>query len=163
MTWDPPEHAYPNKQQPIHVGLSNWVQLSIKCTVHSLSQQALTVLHGWSFATFKSSSHYIADKYNRNSSYIADTSAASWTHHNLKQRINWVQQPIKCTILCLPQETSMVLHGWSSLIPSQPKLYTIDIANLSTAKILGKITQNQRWFESEDERLHLNQGHNHLN
>ena len=55
--------------------------------------------------------HYTVDKHNRNSSYIADTSAASWTHHNLKQRINWVQQPIKCTVLCLPQKTSTVLHG----------------------------------------------------
>ena len=73
-------------------------------------------------------------------------------------------QPIKCTVHCLPQETNTVLHGWSSLMPSQPKFYTADytadtadyttdVANLSTVEILGKITQNQWWYESEDEML----------
>ena len=83
-----------------------------------LSQKALTVLHGWSFAILKSSTHYIVEKHNKNLGYTADianTSAAPWDPPELacqsKQRINQVQQKIRCTVHCLFQQK----HSWSSM------------------------------------------------
>ena len=127
MPWDPLEHVYSNKQRLMHVGLSNRMQLSIKCTMDYLPHKALTVLHAWSTALFRSSNHYAIDKHNRNSSYsidIADTSATPWDSPELacqsKQCINQVQQPMMCIVYCLPQETSTVLHGRNSSMHNQP-------------------------------------------
>ena len=107
---------------------------------------------GWFFSLISDCSRHFHKNVYCNNVY-RNKSWDEWSdgEDKSKQRINHMQQPIKCIVHCLPQETSTVLHGWSSLMPNQPKFYTTDTADLLTTEILGKITQNQWWFESEDE------------
>ena len=49
-----------------------------------------------------------------------------------------MQQLIKYTVHCLPQETSTVLHGWSSLMPIQPKFNIADMQQ-TTQQIQPKL------------------------
>jgi hypothetical protein len=81
----------------------------------------------WSFSLTSGHGRHVHKNVYRNSVY-RNKSWDEWSdgEDKSKQRINQMQQPIKCNVHYLPQETSTVLHGWSSLMPSQPKFYTTD-------------------------------------